>query len=191
MINIIWFCMIAAGVLTAAGRGQIDLVTEGLLQGAEQAVTTAFGLIGIIAFWSGMMRIAQDAGLIQLLSRLMAPAARKLFPDVPPNHPAMGALLLSMSANLLGLGNACTPLGLKAMEHLQDLNKTPDTATNSMCTFLTVTSSSLTIIPGTVIAFRATHGSASPTEIIGTTLFATLCSTLTAIIADRLLRKVM
>lgn len=191
MINIIWFCMIAAGVLTAAAKGQIDLVTEGVLHGAEQAVTTAFGLIGIVAFWSGMMRIAQDAGLIQLLSRIMAPTARRLFPEVPPNHPAMGALILSMSANLLGLGNACTPLGLKAMEHLQELNKTPDTATNSMCTFLTVTSSSLTIIPGTVIAFRATHGSASPTEIIGTTLFATLCSTLAALIADRLLQKIM
>lgn len=191
MISQIWFLMIAAGVLTAAGRGQIDLVTQGALQGAEQAVTVAFGLVGIIAFWSGMMRIAQDAGLIELLSRAMTPLARKLFPEVPPNHPAMGALLLSMSANLLGLGNACTPLGLKAMEHLQELNKTPNTATNSMCTFLTVTSSSLTIIPGTVIAFRAAHGSTAPTAIIGTTLVATLCSTLAAIITDRILRRIM
>lgn len=189
MINYIWFFMILAGVITAASKGQINLVTEGILKGSEQAVLVAAGLIGIVSFWSGMMRIAQDAGVIKVISRLMNPLVRKLFPQVPSQHPAMGALLLSMSANLLGLGNACTPLGLKTMDHLQELNKNKETASDAMCTFMVVTSSSLTVVPSTIIALRASHGSLAPTEIIGPIVVATLCSTITAIVVDRVLRK--
>ncbi len=189
MINYIWFFMILAGVISAAGKDQINLVTEGILQGSEQAVLVAAGLIGMLTFWSGMMRIARDAGLIKSLSRLMGPLARRLYPEVPADHPAMGAILLSMSANFLGLGNACTPLGLKAMAHLQELNRAKDTASDAMCTFMAVTSSSLTVIPTTIIALRAAHGSNSPTDIIGPVVAATFCSTVATIIVDRLLRK--
>lgn len=189
MINYIWFFMILAGVITAASKGEVHLVTEGVLKGSEQAVLVAAGLIGIISFWSGIMRIAQESGLINMVARVLGPLARRLFPEVPPDHPAMGALLLSMTANLLGLGNACTPLGLKAMGHLQELNKNKEKASNAMCTFMVVTSSSLTIIPTTIIALRLTHGSRAPTEIIGPIVMATLCSTFTAIAVDRFLRK--
>lgn len=189
MINYIWFFMILAGVITSASKGQINLVTEGVLKGSEQAVLVALGLIGIVSFWSGVMRIAQDAGLMEMIARALGPVARKLFPEVPSHHPAMGALLVAMSANILGLGNACTPLGLKAMGHLQELNGDKETASNAMCTFMALTSSSLTVIPTTIIALRLTHGSASPTEIIGPILIATTCSTLTALAVDALLRR--
>ena len=147
MINYIWFFMILAGVITAASKGEIHLVTEGVLKGSEQAVLVAAGLIGVVSFWSGVMQIAQDAGLMRALARLMGPLARRLYPEVPPDHPAMGSLLVAMSANLLGLGNACTPLGLKAMGQLQELNRDKETASDAMCTFMAVTSSSLTVIP--------------------------------------------
>ena len=111
MINIIWFAMLACGIAAAAIQGDIQTVTRATVSGAEEAVKTALGLIGIIAFWSGLMKIAEDAGLIKVLARLIRPLARVLFPEVPPDHPAMGAIVLSMSANLL-LGNACTPLGI-------------------------------------------------------------------------------
>lgn len=189
MINHIWFLMIAAGVITAAGKGQIHLVTEAVIKGSEQAVLVAAGLIGIISFWSGIMRIAQEAGLTKVLSKMMGPLARRLFPEVPPGHPAMGALLLSMSANFLGLGNACTPLGLKAMGHLQELNKDKERASDAMCSFMALTSSSLTVIPSTIIALRAAHGSHAPTEVIGPIIVATFCSTAAALMADRLLRN--
>lgn len=189
MINYVWFVMILAGVITATSKGQIHLVTEAVLAGSEQAVVVALGLIGIISFWSGVMKIAQDAGLMEIIARALGPLARRLFPDVPERHPAMGALLVAMSANILGLGNACTPLGLKAMGHLQELNHNKDTASNAMCTFMAITSSSLTVVPTTIIALRLTHGSTAPTDIIGPIIFATLCSTLAAIVADILLRR--
>lgn len=189
MINIIWFAMLASGVLAAAVQGDIQLVTRATIEGAEEAVKIALGLIGIIAFWSGLMKIAEDAGLMKLIAKLMRPLTRVLFPDVPPDHPAVGAVLLAMSANILGLGNACTPLGIKAMEELQTLNPNKDTASNSMCTFVAITASSLTLIPTTVIAFRTAAGSANPTAVVGTTIVATTASTLAAIIVDRLLRK--
>jgi spore maturation protein A len=188
MINYVWFFMILSGVITAASKGQIHLVTEGVLKGSEQAVAVSLGLIGIIAFWSGVMQIAQDAGLMEAVAKALGPLVRRLFPGVPGDHPAMGALLLAMSANILGLGNACTPLGLKAMAHLQELNPEKKRASDAMCTFMAITSSSLTIIPTTIIALRAAHGSSAPTEIIGPIVFATACSTLAAVTADRLFR---
>ena len=189
MMNYIWFGMIIAGAVTAAAKGEINLVTEGILKGSEQAVLVVAGLIGMLSFWSGIMRIAREAGLFERLSRLVGPLARRLYPDVPPDHPAMGAVLLRMSANFLGLGNACTPLGLKAMAHLQELNPSKDTASNAQCTFMAVTSSSLTVIPTTIIALRAAHGSHSPTDIIGPIVVATFCSTAVTILVDRLLRN--
>ncbi len=189
MINIIWFLLLVVGIGAAAAQGDIGLVTKATMEGAEQAISIAFGLIGIIAFWSGMMRVAEQAGIMHILAKLMRPIAKILFPEIPKNHPAMGAVLLSISANLLGLGNACTPLGIKAMQELQSLNGDSDVASNSMCTYLAITTSSLTVVPSTVIAFRVAQGSANPTEIIGTTIVATLASTVTAIVVDRGLRE--
>lgn len=190
MINIIWFIMLTTGIITAIAQGNIEVVTKATLEGAEQAVTIGLGLLGIITFWSGIMHIAEEAGLMNMLAKIMSPVAQRLFPEIPKNHPAMGAILLSMSANLLGLGNACTPLGIKAMEELQKLNPNKETASNSMCTYVAITASSLTLIPTTIIAFRAANGSANPTEIIGTTIFATTISTIVAILVDKLLQRV-
>ena len=191
MINIIWFLMLAVGITAAASQGEIHLITSATIEGVNEAVKIAIGLIGIISLWSGMMKIATDAGLMNILAKLMHPIASMLFPEIPKNHPAMGAILLSMSANILGLGNACTPLGIKAIEELQKINPEPESASNSMCTFLAITSSSLTIVPTTIIALRTAANSNNPTEIIGTTIAATLASTTAAVIVDRFLRKFM
>lgn len=190
MINIIWGGMLVIGIITAAIKGDIQLVTSATIEGANEAVKIAIGLIGIISLWSGLMKIAEDAGLIKLLAKIMRPLSRLLFPEIPQNHPAIGAILLSMSANVLGLGNACTPLGIKTMEELQKLNPHQELASDSMCTFLAITSSSLTIVPTTVIAFRTAAHSTNPTEIVGTTIIATLASTITAILVDRIMRTV-
>src|SRR5690606_27554171 len=137
-----------------------------------------FSLIGLLAFWSGIMRIAQEAGLTRMVAKLLAPLARRLFPSVPPDHPALASILMALSANMLGLGNAATPLGLKAMQELRSLDPDSDEASDAMCTFLALSTAGVTIIPSTVIALRAAQGSANPTSIVGTTVLATSLSTL-------------
>lgn len=188
MINLIWLVLIATGILTAAHSGQVEVVTEGAIAGAGQAVTIVIGLIGVTALWSGMMRIAQEAGLTRLLVRLLHPLVRWLFPSVPPQDQALGAITLSLAAGLLGVGNACTPLGLKTMQELQRLNKGSSRASDAMCTFVIVVSSSLTLVPATIIALRTAAGSADPTRILGPTIGATAASTAAAIMSDRVLR---
>jgi spore maturation protein A len=167
----------------------MDAVTQAAFEGAKSGVTVSFGLISIMVFWLGMMRIAEDAGLLQKLARMLGPVVRKLFPDVPRNHPAIGYIMSNLSANLFGLGNAATPMGIKAMQELQKLNPDPETATPAMCTLLALNTSSITIIPTTLIAIRMNYGSANPAEIIGTTLAATFVATSAAILADRYYRR--
>ncbi|SDW56452.1 spore maturation protein A [Marininema mesophilum] len=189
MVNYIWLFMILSGVVAGAMQGELDLVTMAALKGAKEGVAVCIGLISILVFWLGMMRIAEDAGLLKKLARLLDPFVRFLFPGVPKGHPAMGYILSNMSANLFGLGNAATPMGLKAMEELQKLNPDPKKATPAMCTLLAINTSSLTLIPTTIIGMRMEHGSVNPTDIIGTTIFATVCSTLVAILLDRWFRR--
>jgi spore maturation protein A len=185
MIHYIWMFLLLSGVVAAASKGQIDLVTEATLSGAKDAITVCFGLISILVFWLGMMQIAQDAGLIKKLAKLLGPIARFLFPSIPADHPAMGYILSNMSANLFGLGSAATPMGLKAMEELQKLNPDKQTATPAMCTLLAINTSGLTLIPTTVIGLRLKYDSINPTEIIGPTMIATFIATSMAIIIDR------
>lgn len=189
MVNWIWLFFIVASVVVAAITGKMDAVTQAAFEGAKSGVTVSFGLISIMVFWLGMMRIAEDAGLLQTLARMLGPIVRKLFPDVPPNHPAIGYIMSNLSANLFGLGNAATPMGIKAMQELQKLNPDPATATPAMCTLLALNTSSITIIPTTLIAIRMNYGSANPAEIIGTTLAATFVATSAAILADRWYRR--
>ena len=186
MVNFIWFGMMFAGLVVAAFTGRMESVTQAIFASAEQGVTVAFSLISIITFWLGMMKIIEKSGLIRGIVRVLRPLARLLYPKIPQNHPAMHAILMNMSANVLGMGSAATPFGLKAMQELQELNDDPDTATDEMCTFLAVNTSSLTLVPTTVVALRAATGSMNPTEIIGTTIIATLCSTTVAITLDRI-----
>lgn len=185
MIHYIWMFLLLSGVVAAAAKGQIDLVTSATLTGAKDAITVCFGLISIIVFWLGMMQIAQDAGLVKKLAKLLGPIARFLFPSVPADHPAMGYILSNMSANLFGLGSAATPMGLKAMEELQKLNPNKQTATPAMCTLLAINTSGLTLIPTTVIGLRLKYDSLNPTEIIGPTMIATFIATSMAVIIDR------
>ncbi|GLB58045.1 nucleoside recognition domain-containing protein [Cytobacillus sp. NCCP-133] len=185
MVNIIWVMLTAIGILFAMMNGTMNEVNEAIFKGAKEAVTLCIGLISILVFWLGMMRIAEDAGLLKKLALLFRPIVKKLFPEVPNDHPAMGYILSNMMANMFGLGNAATPLGIKAMEELKVLNGGKNEASRSMITFLAINTSSLTLIPTTVIAIRMNYSSASPTEIVGPTLVATFCSTLAAIMIDR------
>lgn len=189
MIHYIWVFMILSGVAAAAFQGKLNLVTTAALKGAEEGVSVCFGLISIMVFWLGMMRIAKDAGLLEKLAKVLRPVAKFLFPSVPYDHPAMGYILSNMSANLFGLGNAATPMGLKAMEELQKLNTDKKTATPAMCTLLALNTSGLTLIPTTIIGIRLKHGSINPTEIIGPTLLATIFATFIAICLDRYYRN--
>ncbi|MBG9590488.1 nucleoside recognition domain-containing protein [Cytobacillus firmus] len=185
MVNIIWVMLTAIGLVFAMINGTINEVNEAIFNGAKEAVTLCIGLISILVFWLGMMKIAEDAGLLNKLASLFRPIVKKLFPEVPGDHPAMGYMLSNMMANMFGLGNAATPLGIKAMEELKRLNGGKNEASRSMITFLAINTSSLTLIPTTVIAIRMNYDSASPTDIVGPTLVATFCSTLAAIMIDR------
>ncbi len=165
------------------------ITNEGLIHYAKVAVELAIGLIGIMALWLGLMKIAEQAGLIERLAKALKGITTRLFPDVPPDHPAMGAMIMNMSANMLGLGNAATPLGLKAMEELDKLNKKAGTATDAMCTFLVINTSSVQLIPAAVIAIRAAAGSANPTEILGPVIVATTVNTVCGVLAVKLLAR--
>lgn len=189
MVNWIWLFFIVAGMLYAAANGRIDTVTAALFDGAKSGVTVSFGLISVLVFWLGLMRIAEQAGLLAKLSRLLAPVVRFLFPDVPRDHPALAYILSNMSANILGLGNAATPMGIKAMQELQNLNPDKDTATAAMCTLLAINTASITVIPTTILAVRLNYGSENPAEIVGPTLVATAIATAAALLADRWYRN--
>ncbi|GBG12075.1 nucleoside recognition protein [Paenibacillus agaridevorans] len=189
MVNWIWLFFIVASVAVAAVNGRMDEVTAAAFDGAKSGVTVSFGLISIMVFWMGMMRIAEDAGLLQKLARMLGPIVRWLFPDVPKDHPAIGYIMSNLSANIFGLGNAATPMGIKAMQELQKLNPDKDTATPAMCTLLALNTSSVTLVPTTIIAIRMNYDSANPAEIIGTTLVATAIATGAAILADRWYRS--
>ncbi|MFC2948272.1 nucleoside recognition domain-containing protein [Virgibacillus sediminis] len=184
MVNLIWAFMAVIGILYAMANGTMDQVNEAVFEGAAEAVTLSIGLISVLVFWLGLMKVAEEAGILKVLTRLMRPLVSKLFPEIPPDHPAMGYILSNMAANIFGLGNAATPMGIKAMEQMKQLSGN-ETASRSMITFLALNTSSLTIIPTTVIAIRMQYDSVSPTEIVGTTILATLVSSVSAVLVDR------
>lgn len=186
MINIIWVFLTVIGIVFAMINGTMEEVNKAIFNGASDAVTLCIGLISVLVFWLGIMRIAEDAGLLTKLSQLFRPFVKRLFPEVPNNHPAMGYILSNMIANLFGLGNAATPLGIKAMEQLKVLNGGKIEASRSMITFLAINTASITLIPTTVIAIRMNYNAVSPTDIVGPTLVATSCSAIGAILIDRL-----
>ncbi|WP_026570079.1 nucleoside recognition domain-containing protein [Sediminibacillus sp. JSM 1682029] len=185
MVNYIWAAMAVIGIVYAMFNGTMEEVNEALFESADDAVMLSIGLISVLVFWLGLMKVAEEAGLLNMLARLFKPFVTRLFPDIPKDHPAMGYILSNFTANLFGLGNAATPMGIKAMEQMKQLSKT-DEASRSMITFLAINTSSLTLIPATVIAIRMKYDSAAPTEIVGTTIIATLISSAAAIMIDRL-----
>ena len=186
MMNYIWFGMMLIAVVVGTITGRIEAVTQAAIDMAKVSVEIAIGLIGIMALWLGVMKIAEESGLISLIARGLRPIMIRLFPDVPADHPAMGSIVLNMSANMLGLGNAATPLGLKAMEELQELNPDKKTATNAMVMFLAINTSSVQfILPATVVALMGGVSS----QIFIPTILATTCSTVAAVVAVKFLEK--
>lgn len=183
MMNYVWLFLIAIAVIVGAFTGNIDEVTQSAINMAGTAVEIAIGLIGIMTLWLGIMKIAEEAGMIRLLAKALTPISKRLFPDVPSDHPAIGSMMLNISANWLGLGNAATPFGIKAMEQLQELNPEKETATNAMIMFLALNTASITLVPMTIIGVRASLGSSNPAAIIGTTIFASGMATIAAIVA--------
>lgn len=184
MLNYIWLGLILLAVLLGGFEGKLQEVTGAAFEACKTAVMTiALPLAGVMALWLGLMKIAEKSGLVNLLARALRPILRWLFPDVPVNHPAMGSMVMNMAANMLGLSNAATPLGLRAMQDLERLNPRPGTATNAMCTFLAINTSSIQLIPATTVAILAAAGSKNPTAIIGTAFFATCCSTIAGLLA--------
>jgi spore maturation protein A len=168
---------------------KMKAVTQAALDYATTAVTIAIGLIGVMALWLGVMKVAEEAGLLRIVTRMLTPVTRRLFPEIPADHPAVGAMIMNIAANMLGLSNAATPLGLKAMEELNKLNPKAGTATNSMITFLTINTGGMILIPATAIAVRASAGSANPGIIIGTSIFGAGCATVAGVIAAKLLQR--
>ncbi|MGJ9456860.1 nucleoside recognition domain-containing protein [Oceanobacillus sp. CF4.6] len=184
MINIIWACMAIVGIVFAMFNGKMEEVNQAVFDSAGEAVTLSIGLISILVFWLGIMKIAESAGILLALTKLFRPLIIRLFPEIPKDHPAIGYILSNITANLFGLGNAATPIGIKAMEQMKQLSGT-DTASRSMITFLALNTSGLTLVPTTVIAIRMQYHSVSPTEIVGTTILTTCISTVSAILIDR------
>ena len=189
MLNYIWLGLVILAVASGGWTDKVKEVTDGAFDRAKTAVTIALGLIGIMALWLGVMRLAERCGLVQRMARGLRPVMRRLFPDVPPDHPAMGSMLMNIAANMLGLGNAATPLGLRAMRDLESLNRRPGVASNAMCTFLAINTSSVQLLPTTAIALLAAAGSRNPTIIVGTALLATSCSTIVGITSVKLFEK--
>jgi len=190
MLNYIWLGLMVAAVLIGVATNSLEAVGKAAFERAEYAVMKlALPLAGVMALWLGVMRLAEKAGLIQLMARALRPVMRKLFPDVPPEHPAMGSMLMNMAANILGLSNAATPMGIRAMKDLETLNPRPGVATNAMCTFLAINTSSIQLIPATAVGIMAVAGSVQPSAIISSAILATICSTIAGITAVKLLEK--
>ena len=189
MLNYIWFALLAIALVVAMFNGTAAQVTKASVDSAKTAVEISLGLIGIMTLWLGIMRVAEKAGLVTMLARILTPFRRLLFPEVPPDHPAIGAMIMNLAANMLGLSNAATPLGIKAMEELQELNPEKETASNAMVTFLVLNTAGIQFIPATIIGVLATAGSKNPTAIISTTIVATMCGAAAAVTTAKILQR--
>ena len=184
MVNYIWMALIVIGIVYAMINGTLDDVTEAIFASANEAVVICIGFISVFVFWLGMMRIAEEVGLLKLIAKAMRPIIQRIFPDLPKDHPVIGSIVSNITANMFGLGNAATPLGIKAMKQMKQLENSEE-ASRSMITFLALNTSGLTIFPTTVIAIRMQYGAVNATDIVLTTLIATCMSTIAALMFDR------
>lgn len=197
-MNFLFACLLIASILLAASHTlhssnhdheALLTLTQGMLGGSGEAIAFVVQLMGVLCFFLGLMQVAEASGILRFIARVLHPVLRRLFPDVPPGHPAMGAMVMNCSANMLGLGNAATPFGLKAMQALNTLNSTPHVATRAMILFLAINASSITLLPMGVIALRASAGAANPAAVVPMIWIATTCSTLTAVVSCWLLSR--
>ncbi|MGB8451130.1 MAG: nucleoside recognition domain-containing protein [Anaerocolumna sp.] len=189
MLNYLWGFMIVIGIIVGVLNGKIEDVSTASINSAKEAVTLCITMLGIMSLWTGIMQVAKATGIMDALTKALNPILRLLFPDIPKDHPANEYIASNMIANILGLGWAATPMGLKAMGELQKLNKNGEIASCDMCTFLIINISSLQLIPVNIIAYRSQYGSVSPTEILGAALVATTVSTIAGILFSVAARK--
>lgn len=185
----IWTILVAAAVAAAAVNGRMAEVTKAALGSATEAGTYALGLAGGLALWLGLMKVAEEAGLVRGIARAARPVLARLFPDVPPDDPAMGAMIMNVSANVLGLGNAATPFGVKAMQALEARNPHPGTATDAQALFCALNTASVQLVPVSVLTLRTAAGSRAPHEIVGATILASACGVVVAVLAAKLLAR--
>lgn len=189
MINYIWAVLIIAGTVVGIATGNAPAIENAAIEGAKEAALLCVSLLGAYALWLGLLNVAKEAGLIESLARCMRRIIRLLFPDVPKGDEANGYITLNIVANMLGMGNAATPFGLKAMKALQALNSSPQRATDSMCMLLIINASSVQLLPLTVIALRSAAGSAAPAEIVLSALIATTVTTFVGILAGKIFQR--
>ena len=189
MISILWTFLIVIAVIYSLLSGNTSIINNSILTNANKAFDLIFSLLPTIVLWTGIMQIAEDAGILSKFANFLNPFLGKLFPSVPKNNKALGYISSNIAANMLGLGSAATPFGLKAMHELQKINEKKDTASTAMITFLVLNTAGVTIIPTTIIAIRLAYGSSNPTEIIAPAVIATSCSCLSAILIDYLIRR--
>ena len=188
-MSVIWVLLLVASVVVAAATGRMAALPGAIAESAGRAVSLSLGLVGILALWMGLMKVAEEAGLVRALGKLARPVLRRLFPSVPAESPAMGAMTMNIAANMLGLGNAATPFGIKAMEELERVNPDPGTATDAQALFCALNTASIQLIPASVIALRAASGARQPADILGATLLASTCATIAAIASAWALRR--
>jgi spore maturation protein A len=188
-MGLVWTFLVVAALVTAAFTGSVAALTGAIADSAGKAVTVSLGLVGVMTLWLGLMKVAEEAGLVTQVARLVRPLMRRLFPEVPADHPALGSMVLNLSANLLGLGNAATPFGVRAMQELETLNPRRGVATDAQALFAAMNTASLQLVPATVIALRAGAGSRAPAEILGATLVASACGVVVAVVVAKLLAR--
>lgn len=189
MVNYIWALLIGIGIIYSFISGNIDALNNSILTNVNEALDLILNLLPIIVLWTGILKIAEDSGLLEKFAKLLNPLLSKLFPSVPKDNKALGYISSNIAANMLGLGSAATPAGLKAMNELQKINEEKDTASSAMITFLVLNTAGVTIIPTTILALRAAYNSQSPGEIILPAIIATTCSSVSGLLLDYVIRK--
>lgn len=189
-MNYIWYFLIVTSIIVGAYTGRLSDVVNSILTGAQSAIQVIIAITGIMVFWLGIMRIAQKSGIVEFISKLLKPVAKWLFPEIPPENEAIGDIAMNFSANALGLANAATPIGIRAMEEMQKLNKDKNSASDAMCTFLGMNTAGFQLVPATAIAVLAANGSKNPTEIIIPTIIVTSITFIVAVSTAKLLKRV-
>ena len=189
MLNFIWAGMILVSFVVSIFTGKIEATTNGAMDGAKLAVETSIGLLGSMCLWTGLAKIAEKSGLVEIFAKVLKPITKVIFPKINPDSAAHRCIILNMVANLLGMGNAATPLGINAMKELDRLNKHKNTASNEMCMFVVINTASIQLIPSTVIALRQMYGSQNPSEIVSPVWICSICAVLVGVIAAKLFEK--
>lgn len=189
MVNIIWALFIIIGIIYSLISGNFNVINNEILISGKSALDLLLGMLPLLVIWMGLMKVAEEAGIISAISKMMSPILKKIFPSLPDNDPSLGFIASNIAANMAGLGSAATPFGLKAMESLQKLNKDKKVASEAMITFLVLNTSGVTIVPTTIISLRLLYGSVNPSVVLPFCIIATTCSTIGGLTIDYLIRR--